>query len=77
VPTPAAGWTTDDPVTVSTSLDGTGRRLHVVHNWGWAAATATAPAPLHDLLDGDRIAEGERLALGPWDVRVLRAENDD
>ena len=41
VPSPVGGWTTDASVTVASSSTVAGR-LHVVHNWGWAPAAATA-----------------------------------
>ena len=77
VAAPVAGWATDDSVTVSSSTNGAGQRLHVVHNWGWAEAGATAPAPVGDLLGDGRLTAGERLVLGPWDVRVFRTEDQD
>lgn len=70
-PEPVGGWATDDPVTVSTSTEGSGNRLHVVHNWGWSPATATPAAPVKDLLSGESRAKGEPLSLGPWDVRIF------
>jgi beta-galactosidase len=47
--------------------------VHVVHNWGWEPATAVAPIALDDLLRGDSLAAGDSVALGAWDVRVLRS----
>ena len=70
VPSPVSGWTTEAPVTVSSSSTATGR-LHVVHNWGWPPATATPDTEVTDLLTGDAYGPGASLPLGPWDVRVV------
>ena len=69
-PSPVSGWATDASVTVATSSTGTGR-LHVVHNWGWAPATATPDTEVLDLLTGEGHEAGASLPLGPWDVRVV------
>ena len=69
-PSPVSGWTTDASVTVSSSSTGTGR-LYVVHNWGWAPATATPGTDVVDLLTGEGYGPDVSLPLGPWDVRVL------
>ena len=53
------GWTTDDSVTVSTSTDRAGIRLHVLHNWSWDEATAAPSSAVTDLLGGRRHAPGE------------------
>jgi beta-galactosidase len=36
------GWTTGASVTVATSTDTAGTRLHVLHNWSWEEATASS-----------------------------------
>lgn len=77
VPVPVAGWIADDSVTVSTSTNDRGHRLHVVHNWGWAEAVAVAPVPLRDLVDGDALAAGEKVVLRAWDVRLFQSETPD
>jgi beta-galactosidase len=64
-------------VTASSSTDGDGRTVTVLHNWSWDEATAVAPAPLDDLLRGDAVAPGETVRLGPWDARVLRSTSPD
>ena len=69
-PSPVSGWTTDPSVTVSTSSAGNDR-LHVVHNWGWAPATATPDTAVADLLTGEGYGPEAGVPLGPWDVRVL------
>ena len=71
-PHPTGGWATDDSVTASTGTDRAGRRLHVLHNWSWQQASAKAEVPLTDLLTGGTHAAGERVHLGPWDVRIFR-----
>jgi beta-galactosidase len=71
VPEPVGGWRTDDPVTVSTSTDGTGNRLHVVHNWGWDQASAVPGSAVKDLVTGESVPAGEPVPLGPWDVRIF------
>ncbi|UFU07371.1 beta-galactosidase [Ruania halotolerans] len=59
-------------VTVTSAINGEGRRLRVLHNWSWEQATVTLPAAVTDVLgDGASLAAGERLELGAWDVRVV------
>ena len=74
VPDAAAGWTTDDSVTVSTSTDAAGTRLHVLHNWSWDEAKASPSSTVADMLRGRRHAPGEPVTLGPWDVRLFRSD---
>ncbi|WP_225094630.1 beta-galactosidase [Streptomyces sp. CoH27] len=71
-PTARHGWR-DLPasVTATTGTSPDGRRVHVLHNWGWAPTRVTAPAELTDVLDGGEIPSGTELELGAWDVRVL------
>lgn len=71
VPDPHPGWgPLPEPVTVSAALTRDGRRLHVVHNWGWDAAQVAVPAGAFDARDPGRdLTTG--LALGPWDVQIL------
>ena len=69
------GWTTDNSVTVSTSTDtSAATRLHVLHNWSWEEATATASSAVTDLLDGGRHLPGVKITLGAWDVRLFRSD---
>jgi beta-galactosidase len=71
-PAVASGWHgLPASVRASTGTSPDGRRVHIVHNWSWATARARVPADLADVLTGDRVAEGDVLELGPWDVRVL------
>ncbi len=73
VPEPTAGWATDASVTVSTATPPASGRVHVAHNWSWEPALATPSEPLVDLLSGAEHPAGAPLALGPWDVRILRS----
>ena len=66
--------TTDDSVTVSTSTDTAGTRLHVLHNWSWDEATASPSSTVADMLRGGRHTQGEPVTLGPWDVRLFRSD---
>jgi beta-galactosidase len=66
------GWTIDDSVTVSTSTDAAGTRLHVLHNWSWEEATASPSVTLTDVLGGGRHTPGEPVTLVPWDVQLFR-----
>ncbi|MFJ3802487.1 beta-galactosidase [Streptomyces sp. NPDC090088] len=71
-PTPRSGWRDlPPPVTAATGTAPDGRRVHVVHNWSWNPAHATAPTALTDVLDGSSAPAGTELRLGPWDVRVF------
>lgn len=72
VPRPLAGWDLPLDVRVSTSTTSDGRRLHVLHHWGWGDASLTAPGKLDDVLDPSaHLDPGAAVELGPWDVRVL------
>ena len=71
VPDPHPEWgAVPPPVTVSTATTRDGRRLHVVHNWGWEPQQVAAPAGARDAREPGRDL-GAGLALGPWDVQVL------
>lgn len=75
-----AAWLVPDPhpawgvlpaaVTVLGAGTRDGRRLHVVHNWGWEPQQVSVPAGAADALDPSRDLAGG-LDLGPWDVQVL------
>ncbi|WP_420368742.1 Beta-galactosidase C-terminal domain [Curtobacterium sp. L1-20] len=56
---------------MSSSVNGRGETVHVVHNWSWTPSTFTVPTDAEDVLGGDGVAPGAELALGAWDVRVL------
>lgn len=85
VPTPVAGWPgLPATVTVHTSTRPDGRRVHVLHHWAWGSAEVRVPVGLEVLVaprgsggdrddpadPGGRLAAGETVALGPWDVLV-------
>lgn len=85
VPTvPTDPWlaATDRPEQVTVTggrRPGRAGSVRFVHNWSWDTATLTLPVDVEDLLaapaaDGARpvLAAGTPLALGAWDVRVLR-----
>ncbi|SDR74746.1 beta-galactosidase [Friedmanniella luteola] len=75
VPDPRPGWgALPEPVTVSQARTRDGRRLHVVHNWGWEPQQVAAPAGAVDARHADRDLSGG-LALGPWDVAVLLTDD--
>ncbi|THA74660.1 beta-galactosidase [Streptomyces sp. A0642] len=71
-PAPRSGWQ-DLPasVTATTGASPDGRRVHVVHNWGWEPVRVQAPADLVDVLKGTSLPSATALDLGAWDVRVL------
>lgn len=59
-------------MTATTGTAQDGRRVHIVHNWGWEPVRVTAPADLTDVLNGGGpIPAGSELELGAWDVRVF------
>ncbi len=49
-------------------------RLHVVSNWGWEPQSFMLPAAACNLLTDERLARGDRLDLGAWDLAVLVEE---
>lgn len=76
-PDPRGGWRDlPESVTVTTGTSPDGRHVHVVHNWSWEPARVPSPVNLSDVLSGDAVPAGAEVDLGPWDVRVLVAEDD-
>ena len=73
VPRPAHGWPDLPPsVRVTTATHPDGSRGAFVHHWGWGDVAVPVPVPVSDVLDASvRLATGDCLPLGPWDVRVL------
>ncbi|MFG3155146.1 beta-galactosidase [Streptomyces sp. NPDC048219] len=61
-------------VTVTSALDPHGHRLWFVHNWAWEPVRVSVPEAVRDVLGAQRLAAGDGLRLGAWDVRVLRAD---
>ncbi len=69
-PIPVSGWTDLPPsVSAATATAPDGRRVHVVHNWGWQPVGVATPGPLRDALTDESVSGVD---LGPWDVRILR-----
>jgi beta-galactosidase len=60
-----------DSQTVSSSTNGAGERLHVLHNWSWEPSSFPLPSAVRDAVSGQRHAQGHVMELGAWDVRVL------
>ena len=75
--TQVSGLSSDWParpetVRVSKARTATGDRLWFVGNWSWRDASMPIPADVLDLHTGTELPAGDRLALGAWDVRVLK-----
>ncbi|WP_328752668.1 beta-galactosidase [Streptomyces sp. NBC_00285] len=76
-PDPRGGWRElPESVTVTTGTSPDGRHVHIIHNWSWEPARVPSPVHLSDVLNGDAVPAGTEVDLGPWDVRVLVAEDD-
>ncbi len=56
-------------VTVTSATATDGRQLRFVHNWSWDSVSIDLPDPVYDVLADS--SPGDKLHLGPWDVRVL------
>ncbi len=61
-----------ETVRVSKARTAAGDRLWFVGNWSWHEASIPAPADVLDLHSGTELPAGGPLALGAWDVRVLK-----
>jgi beta-galactosidase len=57
-------------VTVNSSTNAGGERIHVIHNWSWDPVHLTLMKEMIDILS-ESGALVQDLELGPWDVRVL------
>ncbi|MFG2961323.1 beta-galactosidase [Streptomyces sp. NPDC048291] len=76
-PVACSGWQElPVPVTATTATAADGRRVHVVHNWGWEPAQVVTPVALTDVLEGGSLPVGTRVELGAWDVRVFVTAED-
>jgi beta-galactosidase len=75
---PADPWraSPESSLTCTAAVSGRGPVLRFVHNWSWEPAELAVPEPVRDVLSGAALAAGDALALGPWDVRILRQEPD-
>jgi beta-galactosidase len=71
-PQASGGWPGTPPsVTCTRATNRAGQVLRFVHNWSWEEVSLPVPRPARDVLGDGRLAAGDRLALGPWDVKVL------
>ncbi|GGV57385.1 hypothetical protein [Streptomyces massasporeus] len=46
-----------------------------MHNRSWESTRVQSPVDPSDVLNGGLVPAGAELDLGPWDVRVLVAED--
>ncbi|MGY5764298.1 beta-galactosidase [Brachybacterium sp. DNPG3] len=60
-----------DSQTVSSSVNGAGERVHVLHNWSWEPSRFALPAAARDAVSGEALAAGAEVELGAWDVRAM------
>lgn len=67
LPLPEIKW----PVVVKRGTNRQGNGIIYLLNYSAEAQTVHAPASGTELLSGCRINEGNSLALGPWDVKIL------
>jgi beta-galactosidase len=67
---------TDASVTSTSATSLSGARLRFLHNWSWRTVALAIPAAARDVVSGARLAQGDELELGPWDVRILVEEAD-
>jgi beta-galactosidase len=58
-------------VTASSATARDGSTVRFLHNWSSAAVTVVLPAAVRDVVNGEDLASGATLELGPHDVRVL------
>jgi beta-galactosidase len=67
-----SAWRPTHPsVTVTSATSRDGRKVRFVHNWSWNPVAVTLPCGVQDVLAGGQRVQGDRLELGPWEVRVL------
>jgi beta-galactosidase len=67
-----SAWRPTHPsVTVTSATSRDIRKVRFVHNWSWNPVAVTLPCGVQDVLAGGQRVQGDRLELGPWDVRVL------
>ena len=62
---------TPSSVTSTGATTRDGRRLRFVHNWSFDEVGIALSSPVVDAVSQERLAAGDMLRLGPWDVRVL------
>jgi beta-galactosidase len=69
----AGSWRPAAPTqTVTSATNRHGERVRFVHNWSWEPSVLPLPAAVVDAVSGESLEAGADLALGAWDVRVLR-----
>jgi beta-galactosidase len=78
-PAGASGsWPETPPsVTCTSAQNRNGQLLRFIHNWSGEEASLPIPVPVKDVLSDIRLAAGDRLTLGPWDVKVLLEHGKD
>lgn len=65
-------WRSNHPShTVTSARNRRSERVGFVHNWSWEESVFTSPSRVEDAISGAVIEAGQKLVLGPWDVRVL------
>jgi beta-galactosidase len=75
---PAEPWRlAGGPLTRAGARTAAGERLHVISNWSWDPRTFVLPAAACNLLTDVRLAAGDRLELGAWDVAVVVEETNE
>ena len=57
-------------VTVNSSTNAGGERIHIIHNWSWDPVHLTLAKEMTDILSEGGVLVQD-LELGPWDVRAL------
>lgn len=68
-------WRSTHPsVTMTSATSPEGRTVRFVHNWSRHPVAVSIPRLVRDVLAGNQHKPGDRLELGPWDVRVLVEE---
>jgi hypothetical protein len=59
---------------VNRAIDGDGRQVNFVFNWGWNAARVQLSQRSVDVESGEIFEAGSSFELGAWGVRVLVQE---
>ena len=77
LPQPVSGWVCPASVTAATMRRPDGRRLHILHNWGWDHQSVATPAALSDAGSGAGFRIGDVVSMGPWDVRIFVDESTE
>lgn len=65
-------WHSDNPShTVTSAVNHRSERIRFIHNWSWEPSEFASPGKVQDAISGAVIEAGQKLELGPWDVRIL------